>query len=246
MLAPGHDTAAVRALQQRILALEGPQLRGKGETSSTGFACLDRLLPHHGLRRGTLAEWLADDLGSGSFTLAYLAAQAAARSGKQVVISDRSRKFYAAVIAGGIPVSQLTIVRPHSEADELWAIDQSLRCPGVAAVWAELAHLHEHDFRRLQLAAEDGGTLGLLCRSSRVRGQPTWSDVQFLVTPQPAPQHRRWQVEVVRLRGHHRGGKVVLEQDDTTGELREVTHDETHPLPALPRVAAAASYRRHA
>ena len=36
-----------------------------------------------------------------------------------------------------------------------------LRCGGVAAVWASLESVDDRTFRRLQLAAEEGGALGL-------------------------------------------------------------------------------------
>ena len=62
--------------------------------------------------------------------------------------------------------------------DELWALDQALRCPGVSAVWTWIDRLDPPAFRRLQLAAETGRTLGLLVRPASVRGRPTWSDVQ--------------------------------------------------------------------
>lgn len=243
MLAETNHSRLLHTLRTKISSLEGPQRAGGNRVFSTGIAPLDRLLAPGGLRQGTLSEWLSDQPGSGGFTLAYLAARAAARGGKHIVISDRTHTFFAAAVS--FP-AQVVILRPLNAADELWAIDQSLRCPGVAAVWADLPSLREHDFRRLQLAAEAGGTLGLLCRSSRVRGHPSWSDVQFLVTPQPAQHHRRLKVEVVRARGSIGGAKIMLEIDDHTGEVREVSQHETHSLPAISSVAASAAYRRQA
>jgi hypothetical protein len=40
-------------------------------------------------------------------------------------------------------------------------------------------------FRRLQLAAESGGTIGLLVRPAHIRRRPTWAQVQWLIAPQP-------------------------------------------------------------
>lgn len=91
-----------------------------------------------GLRRGAVAEWLSAAVASGAQTLALLAAREACREGKSLIVVDRQRRFYPpAAAAWGIDLSRLIVVHPASEAEELWAIDQALRCRGVAAVWAK-------------------------------------------------------------------------------------------------------------
>jgi len=74
-------------------------------------------------------------------------------------------------------------VRAASVRDELWALEQSLRCEGVAAVWGFWDDLDWRWFRRLQLSAEQGGTLAMLVRPGRFAGQPSWADVQWCVRP---------------------------------------------------------------
>src|SRR5437879_823888 len=89
------------------------------------------------------------------------------------------RPIPSGTVAWGIDLSAVLVLRPANEADALWALDQALRCPGVGAVWAVCDRLDVRDSRRLQLAAECGGTLGLFIRPARLRGQPTWADVQW-------------------------------------------------------------------
>lgn len=182
-------------------------------------------------------------------SLALALAREAAKSGGLIVLSDPHKQFYApAAVALGFDPAQLVIVQPPSPTEEMWALDQALRCEGVALVWAALSKLGDHDFRRLQLATEAGGTLGFLGRPARARGQPAWSDMQFLVEPQAsAAGNRRMRVEVVRLRGGVAGASVMLEIDDITGQVREASEQhETHPLPEVPRLAPAAPRRRQA
>jgi protein ImuA len=182
-------------------------------------------------------------------TLALALGREAAKAGGLVVISDPRKQFYApAAVALGFPPDQLVVLHPPNAAEELWAIDQALRCEGVALVWAALAKLGEHDFRRLQLATEEGGTLGFLGRPAKARGRPAWSDLQFLVEPVAvATGNRRLNVEVVRVRGGVAGARVSLEIDDITGQVREASeHHETHPVPEVPRLAPAAARRRQA
>ena len=97
--------------------------------------------------------------------------------------------------------------------------DQALRCPAVAATVAWPERLDGRTFRRLQLAAEAGGGLGLLLRPSRARDEPSWAEIRLRVEPLPAagPEAgRRLRVEVLRCRGQAEGQRVELEIDDAT------------------------------
>ena len=164
---------------------------------SSGCPALDRALPEKGFRPGTLVEWLSRGEGDGTATLAFRAAAGAfaprsAGGGGAVVVLDRTGEFYPlAAVAQGIEPARLIVVHPGNKADHAWALDQALRCPAVAAVvaWPESldGKLDGRTFRRLQLAAEQGGGLGLLIRPESVRCQPSWADVRLLVEPLPSP-----------------------------------------------------------
>jgi folylpolyglutamate synthase/dihydropteroate synthase len=99
-----------------------------------------------------LVEWLALGRGSGAMILALLSARAIAAGGGLIVISDPAGEFHApAAAALGLNPQQILVIRPPNAVEELWALDQSLRCEGVAIVWATLQRLGDHDFRRLEL-----------------------------------------------------------------------------------------------
>jgi hypothetical protein len=113
-------------------------------------------------------------------TLSLLAAREACHEGGTLVVIDRQQTFYPpAAAAWGIDLNRLIVVRPRSARDELWAAVQSLRSPAVAAVWGMIDRLDGRAFRRLQLAAQAGRTLGLLLRPPSARGQPSWADVRL-------------------------------------------------------------------
>jgi protein ImuA len=172
----------VTALRRQVERLEKPLPLPDERLLSTGSPALDGLLPGGGLRRGSLVEYLTPGVGSGAGTLALCAAREACEGGRALVVVDRRGTFYPpAAIVWGFDLSSLLVLQPADDAAELWAIDQALRCPGVGAVYAPCGALDVRDFRRLQLAAEAGCTLGILLRPSRLRGQPTWADVQWRV-----------------------------------------------------------------
>jgi hypothetical protein len=120
---------------------------------------------------------------SSACTLSLLAAREACREGGTLVVIDGRQTFYPpAAAAWGIDLDRLIVVRPRSARDELWAAVQSLRSPAVAAVWGMINRLDSRAFRRLQLAAQAGRTLGLLLRPPSARGQPSWADVRLEVS----------------------------------------------------------------
>jgi protein ImuA len=268
MRAPAEARQALlTTLRRQVASLEGLHSTEDDRPVSTGSPELDRLLPAGGLRRGTLVEYFASAVGSGAGTLALAAAREACREGRALVVLDspaqarsaNGGRFYPpAAAAWGIDLSRMIVLRPRAEADALWAFDQALRCAGVAAVWAAWDRLDIRDFRRLQLAAESGRTLGLLLRPARLRGQPTWADVQWEVSPwrssipsvhrgglmRPANSSWRLVVELVRCRGGAGGQIVQLELDEQTGIWREDPDHATHSLPLFPRVAHSEAARR--
>ena len=248
-----HDRLElIDALRERLDRLHAADSHGSDEVVGTGCAAIDRLLPCGGLRRGTLVEWLATAPGSGAGILALTAARGASRQGGAVVVFDRHREFYPpAAHLLGIDLAGVLLVRAHSAADELWAMVQAMRCRGVAAVWGQIDSLSERAMRRLQLAAETGGTLGLLVRSARARGRSMWSDVQFGVEPRSATGGWRLRVSVLRCRGAAAGSAVEVEIDEATGAIHQADqetaiHHDTHPLYPAARLAHSVPVRRAA
>ena len=215
---PSLSLEIVRTLQQRVRQIEGTDNTTVEQIVSSGCVAFDRFLPRGGLRRGSLVEWLSASCGSGAGTLALMAAREASRAGGAIVVMDRKHWFYPpAAAALGVDLKNLILVRTTKEQDEMWALDQALRCPGVAAVWAPLDEkLDPRNFRRLQLAAESGTSIGLLLRPAKVRGQPSWSDLQISVTPRPSQNvdRRIVHVEILRCRGQiHNNVGVDLKLD---------------------------------
>jgi protein ImuA len=220
----------IDALREEIARLEGVSRPRQTRSIPSGCPPLDAALPERGVRGGTLVEWLADGEGTGAATLALRAACQACRSGGGLVVLDRRREFYPpAVLPLGIDPDQLIVVYPTDKADHDWAMDQSLRSGAVAATvaWPDAGGdlLDGRTFRRLQLAAEEGGGLGLLIRPAAARPLPSWADVRLLVEPLPGMEKgasffpRRWKVFLLRCRGGPGQRFVNVEIDD-----------ETHPV----------------
>lgn len=100
---------------------------------------------------------------------------------RRIVLIDTTKDFYPpAAWQYGITLDRLVVIRPANVKETFWATEQVLRCSGVAAVIASLGHLEEHLSRRLQLAAESSGCVGLLLRPTSRRVK-SFAAIQMLV-----------------------------------------------------------------
>ena len=149
----------------------GGQSPRRGVSISSGCAGLDELLPGKRFQPGQLVEWVADGWGSGAGTLALMVArQACCVTGGALVVADRAGHFYPpAALAWGIDCRRLIVVRASREKDELWALDQCLRCGGVAAVWAGVERLEGARFV-LAVGGREWGGVGSVGASARCTG----------------------------------------------------------------------------
>ena len=242
------------------------------ETVTTGFPSLDRLLPAGGVRRGSLIEWLAgdaspDDAG-GAISLACAVAcrlagprqgdQARASQAATIVVIDRGQRFYPPAVipwldaladatgkGGGRP--HLVVARPSRDDDELWTIDQALRCPGVAAVLAWPRRVHATAMRRWQLASRASGAVGLLVRGLSERrpvGEPTWADAKVAIAPVAGEPDADLAVRRLRLSlaGGPWSGSEMLEERSTELRLDLTSGREAagrHRMPARPAAPVA-------
>ena len=259
--ANGLKAQVIKKLRQKIRRTETASRNDDGTIVSSGSAAIDSLLPAGGYQRGTLVEWIADS-GSGADFLSLTTARQAALDGGALVIVDSTEQFYPpAAAALGINLGNLILLRetagetsshgPSShgqssqpqtkqlDADDfLWAIDQSLRCPAVAAVWGHLPKFEnsltrERWLRRFQLSAESSGCLGLFLQPLEQFGKPSWAETQWLVNSSVAwPQGsenirrsarhcRRVELKLARCRGSQIGQAITLDINTISGSINE-------------------------
>ena len=122
-------------------------------------------------------------------------------------------------------------VEAGDEKSVLVCFEEGLRHGGLGAVVAEVARLSMTASRRLQLAAESSGTIGIAIRRWRRPaeaadfGQPTASVTRWRVTvlpatplPVPGVGRARWQLELIRCRAGE-SADFEVEACDAKGRL---------------------------
>jgi protein ImuA len=212
----------VRQLAERIRALESSFRLVEPTAIPLGAGGLGDLFPEGGLSSGSLVELVPSMPGAGAWTLGLLLAKHACGERKTLLITDVERCLYPpALLPYGIDLDRTVFVRPRTVGEAMLALGQALRCSAIGAALGEVERLSDRDGRRLQLAAESGGTLGVLIRPLASLGAPSFATVRLRVAPMPwAGALRRMRVEVLRCRGGHEGKTLGMEVDSATGHVR--------------------------
>ncbi len=151
--------------------------------------------------------------------------RSATQSSTSVIVwSDPRRELYPPALATlGIDLNHLILLRPKSEADELWAIAECLRSSAVAVTIASPQRLSQIEARRLQLAAERGGGVGLLLRHTGRTSTHYAAATRWLISPARGERTiQRWKIQLLHGHGGRVGENVFLEYSRENHSVRAI------------------------
>lgn len=206
---PLDRPALLSALRARIARIEragaAEALSARAEDAIPLSRAVDAALPWGGLPRAALHEILAAEPGAA----AGFAALVLARAGGTVLWIAREPDAWPPGLARfGLSPAQLVLVRAPRPQDGLWAMEETLRCPAVGAALLVAGDLDLTAARRLQLAAEAGGVLGLLLRPDEDNAAPTAALTRWRIGAAPSDSSSphaigdaAWRLDLLRCRG---------------------------------------------
>ena len=174
---------------------------------STGRSALDARLPGGGWPTASLVEVLLETSGLGEVQLFLPALVACQRrsDGESppwlVWIAPPHEPYAPALAQQGIELGRLLVVRPPSATEALWAAEQALSSGVCAAVLLWLQGTDDRWLRRLKLAAEAGGALGVLFRPERHRFESSPASLRVVLT---RGEHDT-QLELIKVQGGRPG-----------------------------------------
>jgi len=143
----------------------GDDCAGELASLPSGFPELDAALPGGGWPRGALTELLLEREGIGELRLTLPALVRLQAEGRSIVwVVPPYRPHAPALLAAGLDLSRLIVVRGCTAAEALWAYEQALRAPECGAAFGWMQAREERVVRRLQVAAREGRTWGVLWR----------------------------------------------------------------------------------
>lgn len=174
---------------------------------SSGFVELDALLPGSGFPIGTLIEIIVPRFGIGELRLLLPAITRLTRERWLAFVAPPHIPYAPALARAGVDLSHVLVVNTNERSDTLWAAEQALRAGTCGAVLAWPTKTDFKWLRRLQLAAEAGGTMGVV-----------FSPMHHAATSSPAalrlrlePQSDGLAVHVLKRRGGWPAGPLLLD-----------------------------------
>lgn len=212
---PPVSAAALTELKQRIEGISGVATRTKS-VLPFGVSEIDSRLPKGGLAIGALHEVAGGANGAvdGAAAASFAAGIAARTGGKVLWCYTQADLFTPALAQSGLTEDRVVFFEARDEAAILGCFEEALRHGGLSAVVGELAGLSRVASQRLQMAAENSGTMGLAVRrwrrhvDARDFGNPTAAFTRWRVTetcsaglPVRGVGRARWFLELMRARG---------------------------------------------
>jgi len=223
---PLDREAVLASLRARVARLEG----GGGPQHEAPVVPLCDGLPMPGLARGAVHEVLATSPGCGVAFCTVLLARTGGTVFWIAAGRDGTSAWPQGLAAFGLTPARLILVRAEGWVDALWAMEEVLRCPTVTGALLAVtgsppgidARLDLTATRRLQLAAEAGGALGLLLRPDTVAAAPTAASTRWRIGSlggENGLDDPCWRLELLRMRGGRPGGPWAVTWRAAEGRL---------------------------
>ena len=175
---------------------------------ASGWNELDAVLPGGGWQAGTVVELMPAATGIGELRLLLPALARITCAGRHVtLIAPPYIPFAPALSQHGVRLERLLVIQAQHADDILWAAEQSLRCRSFGAVLAWPATIRDREVRRLQLAAEAGGSTGFLYRSVDAAREASPAALRLKLR---RADNNALQIDVLKCRGGRSGQSVKV------------------------------------
>ncbi|HMH34982.1 MAG TPA: hypothetical protein VK543_18230 [Puia sp.] len=228
---PASKADIIAQLQKEILPLQGFKSILNGTAVDTGLGSIHEAFPNTRFPLGAVHEFCCAGAEAAAATGGFIAGILAAlmrTGGAALWISSSRTIFPPALKSFGIEPDKIVFVDLQKEKDILWAMEEALKCDGLAAVVGEMREISFTASRRLQLAVEQSGVTGfILHRNPRnVNTSACISRWQIIPLPSeladdlPGVGFPRWNVELLKIRN---GKPGVWQMEWAAGRFRHIS-----------------------
>ena len=262
---PSTKSDIIQRLEREILPLQGFKPPRSGGALDFGLGPMNAAFPNGEFPTGAIHEVLSTGPENAAASVGFvggLIGTLMRNGGAGLWIGARQKIFPMALKLFGIEPDRIVFVELRNQKDMLWAMEEALKCEGLAAVVGEIPEIGFTASRRLQLAVEQSRVTGFILRhqprghvtnvtgnlpgnvAANVPGNVTgtacvarWRITPLASQPEaglPGVGFPRWNVELLKIR-NGRPGAWPLEW--AAGRFRTVPQSMMG-AGALPMVAA--------
>ena len=211
MATPGDKKDIISRLQKDILLWEGFVPPQTGAAKGVGLGPVEAAFPNGVFPTGVIHEMLCPTREQQAATSGLLGGLLTAlmRQGGPCLWISRDRRLFPPAMDGfDVEPDRMIFIDVGNEKDVLWAMEEALKCEGLAAVVAEVREISFAQSRRLQLAVESSRVTGFLLRNDLRKLGATTCVARWQVTHlpsvleegMPGVGYPRWQVDLLRVR----------------------------------------------
>ena len=240
-------TERLAALRAEVRAIESAGRKGERACLPFGVDAIDRRLDGGGLAIAALHEAAGDGPGLSDDAAAclFVAGIAARLPGTVLWTLARRDLFAPGLMQAGLAPGRIIYAEARNDEEVLAVMEEGLRHGSLAAVVGEVARVSLASTRRLQLAAEEGGTPALMLKRWRKAGEdplaiPSAAATRWRIACTPGAElpvegigRPRWRLVLARQRGGE-PFEWIMEGTDAEGRLA-LPADPAGRSPAAPR-----------
>lgn len=206
----------INKLQKDILQWQGFTPPKAGMHKGIGLGPIEKAFPNGVFPTGNIHEMICptpEQAAATSGLMSGILNLLMKNGGACLWISISRKLFPPALRAFGVIPDRVIFIDVARERDVLWAMEEALKCEGIAAVIAEVREISFAQSRRLQLAVESSKVTGFLLRNDPKKLGTTTCVARWQVTSLPSQLEDelpgvgfpRWQVDLLRVRNGNAG-----------------------------------------
>ena len=210
----------VSRLRREILQWEGYRPPPVGTHELVGLGPVESAFPNGVFPLGTVHEMVCgntEQASASSGLISGLLSVLMQNGGVCLWIGPTDHIYPSALKRFGLEPDRLIFIRTIKDMETLWVMEEALKCPGLAAVVAEVRELDFKQSRRLQLAVEQSHVTGFILRNYSKKIGSTACAARWQVHALPSEPvdglpglgFPRWQVELLRVRNGHPGSWTI-------------------------------------
>ncbi|MDP9078589.1 MAG: Error-prone repair protein ImuA [Bacteroidota bacterium] len=206
----------ISRLQKDILLWQGFTPPPSGKPKDLGLGPIEAAFPNGVFPTGNIHEMMCTTPEQAAATggmMAGLIAILMRRGGTCIWISTSRKLFPPSLKTFNVEPDRIIFIDVAKEKDALWAMEEALKCEGLAAVVAEIKEISFAQSRRLQLAVEGSKVTGFILRNDPRKPGINTCVARWQVNPLPSKiedglpgiGYPCWQIDLLRVRNGNPG-----------------------------------------